>query len=149
MCKSTKKGQTFSYFFLVSYCIIFVTLSSCGIGQQEQEKEVHSRTIRAGDVTTVKDKPFRWNTGTTWNHRWLWDELEQLEENSGEKDYLEAEKTGIVHKLHFGTKIKIINVKVGFRYQFNRYQVEVLDGELIGKLGWTEFNSIKDFYITE
>lgn len=148
MYKSTKRGQIFLTSLLVLCCIIIVALMSSGCFQEEK-RDVTTRTIRMGDVTTVKDKPFRWNTGTTWSHRWIWDELKQLEQCTGENDYLKAEKAGIAHKLPFGTRIKILKVKPGFRYQFNKYQVEVLSGELVGKIGWTKFDSIKDYYITE
>jgi hypothetical protein len=101
---------------------------------------------KIGGISYIKDAPYRWNTGPTWNFRWLFSSLERLEggrgEGTGHERILQCERDGDAQRLSFGTRVRIWNIVHGFKYHFDRYEIEILEGGLKGQRGWTDRQSI-------
>ncbi|MBN2241146.1 MAG: hypothetical protein JW793_00545, partial [Acidobacteria bacterium] len=119
------------------------------ICNEEPPPEMTSRDIRAGDETTVSRESYRWTTGPTWNYRLLLANLEVNDQSRDYTDYIKAEEKGLVKRLSFGLKIRILKVKPGFKYWATMYEIEVLEGPLVGQTGWVDYESLADHSITE
>ena len=128
-----------------------------------------SREIKKGDVVSVAQKPYRWTDKSygEWDFRILYPSYEEMHndkrraefyskyggDNQPGNELIELLKADLAaersFKLHFGTVIRLLEIKrLSYRYTHTEYQVEILDGPLKGKVGWTEFASLP-YYVFE
>ena len=127
------------------------------------------REIRKGDVVSVAQKPYRWTDRSygNWDFRILYPSYEEMHNDKRRQEFdlryggtknpgnelvellkadLTAERS---FKLHFGTVVRLLEIKrLSYDYRHTEYRVEILDGPLKGKVGWTEFKSLP-FYVFE
>lgn len=98
-------------------------------------------------AVTIKNEPYRWNTGETWNYRILWTDRERMGASyngkvGGAQNYANAIQTGAAHRLDFGVQVCVLEVVPGFKWWATEYRVLVLKGPLKGTEGWVDFDAI-------
>ncbi len=121
------------------------------------------RVIKKGDVVSVAQKPYRWNDRSygDWDFRILYPSYEEMHNDKRRQEFysryggtnnpgdelvellkadLAAERS---FKIHFGTVVRLLEIKrLNYDYRHTEYRVEILEGPLKGKVGWTEFESL-------
>lgn len=95
------------------------------------------REIGPGDITTVSGE-----------RNWIVSDYDRFDRCTTIEDYLQAQEDGLARQLEPGAKIRIRSSVLPIaKYWSRQYEVEVLDGELAGEVGWTSYGTLADHYI--